>query len=78
MRYLWLGWAIKLRKQYKGIKRITTGIEFNKSKEWYKITADVLDKTGNIIGNDTRYNKKDLILADYAKQVISFWKRRLR
>lgn len=77
-RSLWLGWMIALARKRKQIKRISTGISFSEKEQWCRISTDVLDRTNSILGNDIEYRKKDLIFADYSKQVISFWRRRLR
>ena len=75
--FLCLWWNVRLLSKRKGIRFIDTGIYLRKRKGLFDITAGVRDNSGTWIEH-VNYRKKDLVFADYAKQVISFWRRKLR
>jgi hypothetical protein len=75
--FLDLSWDIRLLRTRKGIKYIDTGIYLQKSKGGFDIQAGVRNYSGEWI-DTVDYRKKDLVFADYAKQVISFWRRKLK
>ena len=75
---IWIGAWLRLPKPYKTIKFLTTGLYFSDKPESYNITSDALKKDYEEVGNVNEYTKHDLVFAEWSKQVLNFWKRKLR
>ena len=75
--YVNIGWDVRFRKMYKGIRGIGTGIFFDDRKEGYSIQSYSIDSE-RCYDPVKYYRKRDLIFSDYSKQVISFWEKMLR
>jgi hypothetical protein len=73
----WMGGILTLAKAQKKIKSISTGLWFSEDPGWYKIRSDALDKNAEWVGEWKEYKKRDIVFADWSKQVLSFWRRKL-
>lgn len=75
----WIGVELDLRKTYRKISSIATGLYFNdKRKNQYEIFTEAYDEQYYAIRPEEKYPFKDLTFDKYAYQVIEFWKKWLR
>jgi hypothetical protein len=75
--FLSIEWRIRLPRIKKGIRYIDTGIYLRNIRGLFYINAGIVSDSGTWI-DQVAYRKNDLVFADYATQVISFWRRKLR
>jgi hypothetical protein len=71
-----LGVDISLRKAYKGIARISTGILFDRERGKFWVQSNTIDTSSNYL--EEKAHKGDLRFESYAKSVIAFWKTQLK
>ena len=76
-KFLWIGLSIRIAKPHRGIKFLGTGICFREKRDWYAIETYVANAKSEWL-DTLAYRRGDLVFADYAKQVLSFWRRKLR
>ncbi|HVS33984.1 MAG TPA: hypothetical protein VMS17_00255 [Gemmataceae bacterium] len=74
-RHPWLGVEISLRKVYKRIAAIHTGILFDSKHGSLWVQTCTADKSGNFLASKS--HPGDLRFESYAEKAISFWKEQL-
>ncbi len=74
--YPWLGVEIRLRKTYKGIASISTGILFNSTHGSLTVQTYTSDESGNFL--KWVIHKGNLHFDSYTKRAFAFWKQQLQ
>jgi hypothetical protein len=72
----WLGVDIRLRKAYRGVASISTGIFFDSKRGSFRVETYTSDKEGNFLSSVV--HRGDLRFESYARKAITFWKKKLR
>ena len=75
--FLQMGLSIRIARPHRGIKYLSTGIYFRDRRDWYAIETHVANADRKWL-DSLIYRRRELEFADYAKQVLSFWRRKLR